>query len=49
MELNQACEQLKELHPEHDFSSTNTSLEYNFIEGLEYQIDLLCDAQYPIF
>lgn len=41
-------EQLQELHPEHDFSSTNTSLEYNFIEGLEYQIDLLCDAQWTI-
>lgn len=41
-------EQTQELHPEYDFSSTNTSLAYNFIETLEYQTDLLEDAQWAI-
>lgn len=41
-------EQIQKLHPEYDFSSTNNSLTYNFIEILEYQTDLLEDAQWAI-
>lgn len=41
-------EQLQSLHPEYDFFNTNNSLTYNFIEALDYQIDLLSEAQWTI-
>lgn len=41
-------EELQELHPEYDYSSMNDSLTYNFIESLEYQLDILDMAQYAI-
>lgn len=41
-------EQLQNLHPKHNFFNTNNSLTYNFIEALEYQIDLLSEARWTI-
>lgn len=38
-------EELQKLRPKLDYSSMNDSLTYNFIEALEYQIDILVDAQ----
>lgn len=41
----QKLEELQKLRPKLDYSSMNDSLTYNFIEALEYQIDILVDAQ----
>ena len=41
-------EELENLHPDLDYSTLNDSLTENFIESIEYQIDLLVDAQYVI-
>lgn len=41
-------EELQKLRPKLDYSSMNDSLTYNFIEALEYQIDILVDAQSAI-
>ena len=38
-------EELQKLRPKLDYSSMNDSLTYNFIEALEYQIDIIVDAQ----
>lgn len=44
----QKLEELQKLHPEFDYSYMNDSLIYNFIESVEYQIDILDTAQYAI-
>lgn len=41
-------EELENYHPEFDYSSMNDSLSGNFIEALEYQIDVIEDAHWTI-
>ena len=42
-------ESIQKMHPDYDYSAMNDSLTLNFIESLEYQIDILDEAQQVIF